>query len=115
VEKRWLPFRAADKNLPAGLLTWIQSNGAPSRLASVACCTAHPPYSVGHVADFHRLPDSPLSAGWTAPGDTGPIVTGEAMLWRVDQAINSCLRWHRIQHFASQRALGCPGGWRIFV
>lgn len=43
----------------------------PGRVSplAVACCIARPPYSVGHVAELHRLPDSPFEANRTAPGD----------------------------------------------
>jgi len=51
----------------AGLLTRIHLNQAPSRHTPVASSLGHPPYSVGHVAESHRLPDSPVALQRRAP------------------------------------------------
>jgi hypothetical protein len=43
----------------AGLLAWVRLREAPSRLIASGIGFTHPPYSVGHATDLHRLPDSP--------------------------------------------------------
>ena len=66
------------KTLQAGLLTWVHLERAPSQSSlQWVCRPLNPPYSVGHVAEFHRLPDyshSGLSLSGT-PEDV--IVTGK--------------------------------------
>ena len=52
------PVHGTVIRLPAGLLTRIQPSDAPSRRGSGLCIARHP-HSAGHVADSHRIPDSP--------------------------------------------------------
>lgn len=54
------PSMRPGKILQAGLLTWDRCVQAPSQLKQkpVGMRLNTPPHSVGHVAEFHRLPDS---------------------------------------------------------
>ena len=62
----------------AGLLTWIHLMSTPSQLSSVVYRRHHRPYSVGHVAELHRLPDSPCALRAQAP--EAPDDDGECLL-----------------------------------
>lgn len=64
-----LPGLAVRSIFQASLLTWIHLTKMPSRLAPLASCFGHRSYSVGHAAELHRLPDSPVAWWRRAPAD----------------------------------------------
>jgi len=63
------PVHDGARSLPAGLLTPDHPGAAPSRLIASGIYRISPRYSLGQVADSHRLPDSPASR--RAPGAGG--------------------------------------------
>ncbi len=76
VPRRPLSMRPAP-SLPAGLLTRDRPARTPSRPSGQWLSSGSPPYSVGHVAGLHRIPDSPAEAGtgrWSDPRGLHPVV-----------------------------------------
>ena len=62
------------QNLPAGLLTQVHFDTAPSQsFLQWVCRRTNPPYSVGYVTELHRLPDYSLS-GQSLPGTPEDVI-----------------------------------------
>ena len=66
-KSRSRPSATAAPMLPAGLLTEAHPVQTPSRHKASGIRPDGPHHSVGHVADFHRLPDYPATRAPRAP------------------------------------------------
>jgi len=59
---------------------WASFAAAPSRPGGQWHVLQHQPYSVGHVADFHRIPDSPAIAGTLPFAGFTVVQTAKALI-----------------------------------